>query len=798
MTKKTFYLIFLILISFASVGYSQIENLSPDQLRDLAKSKGYYIGDSTFINLPATDINVDLFNKKAIGKRTITKPSKFKTTLTDTVKEFYGRKGADSLQAFGYNIFNYSPISFVPSANVPVPNSYIFGPGDEIIITLWGETQLVQSLIVSKEGKIYIPDVGLISVNGLNLAEVKIKLYKFLAKSYSSLDASGEGGGRTHLDVSTGDLKSVKIYVLGEVNIPGGYTLPGLSTVFTALYYSGGPSINGSLRDVRVLRQGKIIASIDLYDYLLKGVQSKDVRLSDEDIIFIPKVGKRVAISGEIFRPSIYELKKDEHLSGLIYFSGGFTFNSYFERVGIERIIPFTERDKYTYNILNLDLKFKSVKELEQSAFNLEDGDVVYIQKVNERYQNKVTISGNVKKPGVYELKEGMTVRNLVFSADSLYLDAFLEKATLIRILPNEKSKVITFNLKNALAGSPIDNIFLQNRDSVHIFSDSLFFPQGNVIISGEVENPGTFLRKQNIKVTDLIIEAGGLTDFASFENVVITRLDTIDAEIYSHKFTIDLQEDYWNTERNDDFILEDFDRVFVRKDPNKTLIGNIGIGGEVKFPGAYSILYGDEKLVDFVKRAGGLKNTAYIQGMYVQRNNPLLKKQYAEWLPDSLKIRLAGEILFDSSIVNRFSGRIPIDWKSVIENPNSEDNIIMKPGDYLVVPKNPNVVIVTGAVGLPSTVVYREGADLDYYITQAGGYNENAADGDEIVILPNGQKWDPSNDNSYSSEILSGSVIIVPTSIKPSTNVWPIIRDVVSVITSAAVLILLIKQLSN
>ncbi|MCH7826702.1 MAG: SLBB domain-containing protein [Bacteroidetes bacterium] len=798
MTNKTLYLIFLILISFASLSYSQIENLSPEQLKALAKSKGYNIGDSTALSLPGTDKNLELFNIKAIEKPTLTKPLAHKITSSFTVKEFSGRGSASGLQAFGYNIFNYSPTSFVPSTNVPVPNSYIFGPGDEIIITLWGETQLVQSLIVSKEGKIYIPDVGLISVNGLNLSEVKTKLHKLLAKSYSSLDASGKGRGRTHLDVSTGNLKSVKIYVLGEVNTPGGYTLPGLSTVFTALYYSGGPSINGSLRDVRVLRQGKVIASIDLYDYLLKGNQSKDVRLSDEDIIFIPKVGKRVAISGEIFRPSIYELKKGELLSDLIYFSGGLTFNSYFERVGLERIIPFTERDKYTYNILNIDLKFKSVDELNKSPFNLEDGDVVNIQKVNNRYQNKVTINGDVKKPGVYELKEGMTVRDLVYAADSLYLDAFLEKATLTRILPNEKSKVITFNLKNALAGSPVDNLLLENRDVVQIFKEQTFFPQRSVVILGEVKNPGSFLRKQNMTLTDLIIESGGLSDFASFKNVEISRLDTLNAEIFSQKFTIDLQEDYWNTPRENDFILEDYDKVFIRKDPNKILAGNISISGEVKFPGTYSILYEGEKLSDFVKRSGGLKKSAYINGIYIQRNNSLLSKKVPAWLPDSIKLRMAGEILFNQDIIDKYSGRIPIDWKIVLENPNSEDNIIMLPGDALIVPKNPNVIIVIGAVGLPSTVVYREGADLDYYISQAGGYNENAADGDEIVILPNGQKWDPGQEYSFASNILSGSVIIVPTSIAPKTNAWPIIRDVVSIITSAAVLTLTIKQLSK
>ena len=346
------------------------------------------------------------------------------------VPAFSGRAHADSLPAFGYNIFSTSPTAFETSLNVPVPANYVVGPGDEIIITMWGETQLERTLTVSKEGNIYIPDAGLINVNGLSIQGLRQKLFNILSKTYSSLNASANGEARTNLDVATGTLRTVKIYVLGEVSKPGGYTLPSLSTSFTALYYSGGPTLNGSLRNVKILRNGETISVIDLYDYLTKGDKSTDVNLEDGDIIFVPPVGKRVALAGQVFRPAVYELKQGDMLKDLIAYAGGLDFNAYFGRVHIERVIPFDQRNEFTNNIMDIDLNFPTVDDLRNSNYSLEDGDVVNILRINNKPENRVTIKGSVRKPGVYELSSNiMTVRDLIYKADSLAPDAFRAKS---------------------------------------------------------------------------------------------------------------------------------------------------------------------------------------------------------------------------------------------------------------------------------------------------------------------------------------------------------------------------------
>jgi len=798
MTNKTIYSIFLAFILLTANSFAQFQNLSPEELKKLAAQNG--ISAEDYLKLQQTQ------NKGALPSSTTSKQDtvflskpQVQPVSSFTVKAFSNRSEASNLQAFGYNIFNYKPSTFSPSNNIPVPSSYVIGPGDEIVITLWGETQIVQNITVNKEGNIYIPDVGLVSVSGLTFDQLKLKLTKVLSKSYSSIDATGKDRGTTYLNVSTGNLRTVKIYILGEVTTPGGYTLPALSSSFTALYYSGGPTINGSLRNIKILRKGKTVGVVDLYDYLVKGDQSKDIRLEDEDIVFVPPVGNRVAINGAVVKPAIYELKEDEKLNDLIEFTGGLTFNAYTERIPIERIIPFKDRKNYKYNILNLDLKFASIDELKESKFQLVGGDVVSIESVNNRYENKVTITGGVKKPGVYELKEGMTIKDLVVAADSVYSDVFLPKAILTRILPNEKQKIISFNLESALNDDPNNNLLLENRDAVVVFSIKTFFPERNVGIGGEVKSPGSFIRQENMTLTKLIVLAGGLTDIASFENVEITRMDTVNPNIFSKKFTIHIKKDYWNTTEENDFKLMDYDQVFIRKNPNIDMANYVTIKGEVKYPGTYVILNENERVADFIERAGGFKNTAYFDGIYVQRENPILNRQSQNAdLPDSIKAKLVGEVLYDATIVKRFLGRIPVNWFEIENDKSAISNFTLEPGDQIMVSKDPRTVIVTGAVGLPSTVLYQDGADLEYYISQAGGYMENAADGMDIVILPNGQKWDTNQSYGYTSEILSGSIIIVPTSIEPKTNAWPIIRDMVSVISSTAVLVLTIQQIGK
>jgi len=464
--------------------------------------------------------------------------------------------------------------------------------------------------------------------------------------------------------------------------------------------------------------------------------------------------------------------------------------------------IPFSERKDYLNNILDITLNFNSVDDLNESTYLLNDADVISISSINNRLQNRVSISGYVKKPGTYELTEGMTVRDLIIKADTLFPDAFLEKAVLIRTLPNKKKEIISFNLKGALNGDPVENIKLENRDEVQVYPEDRFFPTRSVEIAGAVKVPGIYTRMQNMTLSKLIILAGGLTDSATTQQIEITRLDTISQTIFANKFTAELPQNYWEVDKENDFVLNDFDRVLIKIDPNKTFSGNVTVVGEVEFPGAYKILYDGEKALNFIKRSGGLKKEAYTKGMYIVRENSLLKlgNININELPDSLKYSAMGELLYNRNEVNNiFSNRIPVDWDEIMSDSNSTYNIELQANDQMVVPKDNHLVNIVGSVELPSSVLYIKGAGLGYYINQAGGYASNAAEGSEIVMLPNGKKWSSSGWFFIPDpNIESGTTIIVPGEIETPSTVWPVIRDIVTVVAASAVLVLTVKSLTE
>jgi protein involved in polysaccharide export with SLBB domain len=819
LTAKISFLTFLFTITFAFafvpaqniqdlINKAHQMGLTDEQIKQQAAAMGYSVGDylklqqSQQIQQQQQSANLNQLRVRSGIDTTIFMPEKVKSDSMYYVKAFKFRGDADTLKAFGYDIFNYSPTTFQPSVNIPVPNSYVIGPGDEIVISLWGETQLVYNLTVAQDGSIYIPDVGLVYVSGLTMKGVREKLLSVLSKSYSSLNVSAKGGAKTHLDVTTGRLRSVKVYVLGEVNTPGGYTIPALSTAFTALYYSGGPTINGSLRDVQVIRGGKVVSTIDIYDYLVRGDQSGDIGLQDGDVLFVPPVGERVAIGGEIFRPGVYELKKGEQLKDLLAYAGGPNFNTYFQDVYIDRIAPFDQRKNYQNSVLTVDLNFKTYEEFKNSNYPLQDGDFVIIKTLPLRIQNRVAITGDIKLPGSYELTQGMTIRDLVLKADSVFPDAFLGKALLVRTDPAGRQSMRNFNLEEALKGNPENNLTLENLDSVKVYPDSMFNPERYVEIFGQVRKPGKYKAYSGMTPSDLIALAGGLTDSATTQNLEIARLDTTNETVYAHKFTENLPKDYWNSDRSTEIALKNYDKVFVQMDPLKRYPKNVYIEGEVKYPGAYAILSNSEKLSDFIKRAGGFKPTAYPEGMYVNRINPIFSEFETDTskLSDTTIARLSsGSVYNRAAIINRFSNRIPIAWGDIEDDSTSIYNISLEPGDSLVIPRNLNEIYVLGAVGIPSTVPYKEGASLDYYINQAGGYAENAFEGNEIVIQPNGKKWEKGSwPFGHNDEILSGATIIVPTKVETRSDVWPTIRDILTVVSSSAVLVLTIKNLNK
>ncbi len=695
----------------------------------------------------------------------IVQPPPVKIDSAEVIPGFAGRASAEGLTPFGYDIFNYPTSTFEPLVDIPTPPDYVVGPNDQIILTVWGETQLYYELTVNRDGYIVIPDVGRVLVQGLALERLRSKFLKRMTGVYSGLKR-GAPDATAHLDVSLGKLRTIQVFILGDVNRPGGYRLSSMATAFTALYYAGGPSIRGTMRSIQVRRGNKVLPPIDYYDFALRGDKSSDARLQDGDVIFIEPVGRRVAVAGVVVRPAIYELKSEEKLGELIQLSGGLQFDAYYQRIHIERVIPFAERQKYQYNILDLDVNFQSVEEVLGTPFELVDGDIVTVLPVNVKRENMLTIDGPVYKPGQYALLPNMTVRDLINAADGIYPWTFVGRGTIVRTLPNQRKQVIPFNVARALEGDPSHNVELRNLDSLSLYADTTFFPQHTVEIVGAVRSPGTFTRFEGMTVADLLVLAGGLTEDAAFE-AEISRVDTTEEQVVAQVTKVALDRNFWDVHNPNDYELEDFDKVFIRTDPKYSKPEWVKLTGEVRFPGNYSLRFRGERLASFIDRAGGLKENAYTPGARLIRrmNN---------------------------------AGLVPVDFERALKKPNSKANLELFPGDEIVVPENPNVVLLRGEVFVPSAALYKKGAGLNYYLKQAGGVTEDGDKGNINVTLPNGQKWKPRWFILADPDILAGSTVYVPKKVEKESKTLEYVREITGILASTVAIVVSIVVLSR
>jgi protein involved in polysaccharide export with SLBB domain len=676
------------------------------------------------------------------------------------VPGFHGRRGLDSLvQPFGYALFHYPPSTFTPSLSVATPPSYVLGAGDEVVITVWGETQLFHRLQVNREGNVHVPDVGPVTAQGQTLAQFRDRLLRRMATVYSSLTGRS-GKPRAFLDVSVGKLKTIQVLVLGEVQKPGGYVLSSMSTVLHALYLAGGPNSGGTLRNVQIMRKGEDLAAIDLYSYILQGDRSADVPLLDGDIVFVKPVIRRVAIVGRVLRPAIYELRDDEHLGDLVKLAGGLRFDAYVDRLHIERVVPFARRHEYDRDILDFDANYGSAASLLSSALQLENGDIVTVYGLQSRYQNRVVIEGSVNKPGPFEFRPGMRVADLIRAADSLRRSTFSERGTLFRTMPNLRKEVYGFNPRLALSGDEQNNLVLANEDSVVLYADSQFSPRHTVKIFGAVHNPGEYPRLDTMHLADLVVMAGGLLESATVNGWELSRLDTTDLRKYSELIKINSAKEYWQEGIPDDLTLRDFDVLFVPFNPKFSEQKFVRISGYVMYPGVYSIRFEGERLAEIFARAGGLRPGAYLEGSRLFRK-------------------------FNNA------GLIPLNFRNAVEDSRSRDNVVVYDGDSVHVAFTEDVVYVSGEVYVPSPVLFEEGEGLSYYIRQAGGYKEEAEDGNTVVFLPGGKKWEH-------GDILPGSTILVPKKIEKPDTLLPILRDLATILASLAAITVALIQVSK
>lgn len=672
------------------------------------------------------------------------------------------RELAQENQVFGRNIFNTRNLTFEPSVNIATPPNYRLGPGDEVIIDIWGTSQNTIRQQISPDGTINIEKIGPVSLSGMTVSEANEYLKRVLGKTYSGLDAPD---GALEIRLTLGNTRTIQINVMGEVVQPGTYALSSFSTVFHALYRAGGVNEIGSLRNVQVTRNGKTVAKVDVYDFIMKGKTQDDIRLQEGDVIIVPAYEALVQISGNVKRPMKFEMKKNETLATLISYAGGFSADAYTRSLRVVR----QNGEEYEIN---------TVKEVDYSAYPMRNGDVVTAEAILNRFTNKLEVRGAVYRPGIYQLNgEINTVRALVNEAKGLMGDAFTNRAVLQREREDLTTEIISVDVRSIMAGTSPD-IPLQKNDILYIPSIHDLEDRGDVTISGEVAKPDSYSYSDNMTLEDLIIRAGGLRESASTVRVDVSRRikdpkSTVSTDSIGQMFTFALK-DGFVIDGEQGFTLQPYDQVFVRRSPGYQAQQNVRVTGEVIFGGTYAMTTTEERLSDLVKKAGGATSKAYLRGAKLIRvANDEEKKRMRDVI--NLMNRQFGEAMMDSlgiRVEDTFS--VGIDLEKAVANPGSEYDLVLREGDVLDVPKLNNTVKVNGAVMMPNTVGYLSDKNANYYLDQAGGYALNAKKSKKFVIYMNGQVARIKGRSK--DKIEPGCEIIVPSKKNKRVNVGEIL----------------------
>ncbi|HLR26361.1 MAG TPA: SLBB domain-containing protein, partial [Fodinibius sp.] len=649
-------------------------------------------------------------------------------TLADSLKRAE-RQLKDKI--FGYNLFNKTQISFEPALNIPTPKDYQLGPGDEIIIDIWGAAQMNYQLTVSPDGMINIQNIGPVSVNGLSVEEATKRLRSRLGDIYSGLNPTNERNKDTYMQVSLGQVRSIKVNVIGEINVPGTYTLSSLSTVFNALYAAGGPTTTGSFRDIKVIRGNETVATFDMYDLLIYGNQSSNIRLRSQDIIKIAPYHNRVEIEGEVKRPGIYELRGNETLQDLIVYAGDFTDQAYTDRI---KVIGNTPKQK----------KISDVKKGYFDDFIIDNGDAVTVGKILDRFTNKVEIKGAVFRPGEYALNDTTSLYSLIQRADGLQGDAFMNRGIIYRERPDYTIESIAFNLRELMRNPQANDILLKKDDVVNI--SSIFDMRENytVDIKGPVQKPNEYEFAYGMTLEDLIFKAGGFKQSAAPYRVEVARrirdLDNqteIKTQLADIR-TFDVSEDLTLSKEGASFELQPFDHVYIRTLPNYEAQKEIFVVGEVKYPGKYTLSSRNGRISDIIERAGGLTPDAYTNGATLFRRQEFTQQESQQTLAN---VEGATETLAqeESEKNEKKSAQVGIELPEVLENPGSKYDLLLEEGDSLFVPTKLETITVEGGVFYPTTVRYEDGRSFKDYITAAGGFNDLAKEKRAYIIYPNG-----------------------------------------------------------
>ena len=663
----------------------------------------------------------------------------------------------ETRRVFGRDIFNKQNLTFQPSTNMATPANYVLGPGDQVVIDVWGASQQKFAETISPDGNITIEGVGLIRLGGLSVKKARSVLQSHLEQRYSDCQ----------FNLSVGDIRTIQVQVAGEVNMPGTYSLSSLSSAFNALYAAGGINDNGTLRDIKVYRAGRMIATVDVYDYLINGNSAGDIRLQDNDVIVVGAYDCLVNVTGKIKRPMWYEMKSSETVKQLMTYSGGFTGDAYTDKVRLVR------KAGAEYSVHTID-------EFDMATFTLKDLDEVQVDSVRARFSNMVEVRGAVKHAGQFQLGDKIqTVRDLLLAADGLSEDAYQERAVMHRQKDDLTLEMVGIDVKGLLEGR-IADIPLKKNDLLFVPSHTEMLGERTLTINGEVIYPGIYPYADNTTIQDLILQSGGFTEAASLARVDVFRRvrdakAVMDNKQSAESFSFSLDETYALTQ-DTVFYLKPYDEVYVRKSPAYEPQQNVTVRGEVSFAGQYSMTSKDYRLSDLVKAAGGFTQLAYVPGARLmrrmteeeklQRDNSL-KQEQIRMYEESMKKEVTSsfeemDTLLSMKLNLDDTYPVALDLEAALKEPGSLEDIVLREGDVLTIPQYSNTVKISGEVAHPISMNYVKGKNLSYYIAHAGGYGNKARKGNVYAIYANGGVEKVKRHSSKA--IQPGCEIVVPT----------------------------------
>ena len=694
------------------------------------------------------------------------------TDSIEWLNQLLKEKELDQKKVFGRDIFNNKELTFEPNMNIATPQNYKLGPGDAVFIDIYGASQKTIEGTISPDGEITIDGFGPVHVSGLTVAQANSKLRSTLGARYSS----------SQIKLTVGQTKTIMVNVMGEVKVPGTYTLSAFATVFHALYMAGGTNELGTLRSIKVYRNNKLVTVVDIYDYILNGKLTGNIRLADNDVIVVGPYDCLVNITGKVKRPMYYEMKRNESLSTLLKYSGGFAGDAYTKSV---RVVRKTGQQRSVFNI----------EEFDMASFHVSDGDSVSVDSILPRYENTVELKGAVFRPGLYQLGNNInSVRSLIEHAEGITEEAFTNRAVMHRMKADRTLEVVSVDLAGILNGTSAD-IPLKENDVLFVPTKQDAMVDRTITIHGEVHYPGIYKYADNETIEDFILQAGGLRESASMVKVDVARRvsdpkatvnDSIIARTYS--FAI---KDGFVVDGTPGFTLMPFDEVYVRKSPGYSAQQNITVEGQAMFPGTYTLSMKNERLSDILKKAGGVTDLAYTPGARLERRITPDEKLRMETITNMLNSQSGNDSLDVKKLDLGNTYYVGIELDKAIAEPGGDADIVLREGDRLIIPEYNGTVKISGDVMYPNTVAYEKGKRASYYIDQAGGWGDRAKKSNTYIIYMNGTVAKV----GHNAKIMPGCEIVVPSKPKKDART---LAQILTIGTSVASLATMIATIAN